>query len=109
MIRHEVISAIPNNMLLVNYLKALAYIKRGYVNAINEDFLAGLYGKLVGMDELVDFYRVSEDRNPENRVLIDRVYTCAPTKLINSWTGSGPPGGGTSGNSPAGPTGPPGR
>ena len=86
-IRHEVISAIPNNMLLVNYLKALAYIKRGYVNAIDEDFLAGLYGKLVGMDELVDFYRVSEDRNPENRVLIDRVYTCAPTKLIDPMMG----------------------
>ena len=86
-IRHEVISAIPNNMLLVNYLKALAYIKRGYVNTIDEDFLAGLYGKLVGTDELVDFYRVSEDKNPENRVLIDRVYTCAPTKLIDSMMG----------------------
>ena len=81
-IRHEVISAIPNNMLLVNYLKALSYIKRSYVNPIDEDFLAGLYGKLVGMDELVDFYRVSEDRNPENRVLIDRVYTSAPVNLI---------------------------
>ena len=81
-IRHEVISAIPNNMLLVNYLKALNYIKRSYVNPIDENFLAGLYGKLVGMDELVDFYRVSEDRNPENRVLIDRVYTSAPVNLI---------------------------
>ena len=81
-IRHEVISAIPNNMLLVNYLKALSYIKRSYVNPIDEDFLAGLYAKLVGMEELVDFYRVSEDRNPENRVLIDRVYTSAPVNLI---------------------------
>ena len=81
-IRHEVISAIPNNMLLVNYLKALNYIKRAHVNPIDEEFLAGLYGKLVGMDELVDFYRVSEDRNPENRVLIDRVYTSAPVNLI---------------------------
>ena len=81
-IRHEVISAIPNNMLLINYLKALSYIKRSYVNPIDENFLAGLYAKLVGMEELVDFYRVSEDRNPENRVLIDRVYTSAPVNLI---------------------------
>lgn len=82
-IRHEVISAIPNNMLLVNYLKALNYIKRAHVNPIDEEFLAGLYGKLVGTDELTDFYRVSEDRNPENRVLIDRVYTSAPVNLID--------------------------
>ncbi len=86
-IRHEVISAIPNNMLLVNYLKALSYIKRSYVNPIDEDFLAGLYAKLVGMEELVDFYRVSEDRNPENRVLIDRVYTSAPVNLIEPMMG----------------------
>ena len=46
-LRREVVSAIPNNMLLVNYVKALAYIKRAYVNAINEDFLADLYAKLL--------------------------------------------------------------
>ena len=81
-LRNEVINALPNNMLLVNYLTALNYIKRAYVNPIDEDFLAGLYGKLMGTDELVSFYRVDEDRNPENRVLIDRVYTSAPVNLI---------------------------
>ena len=81
-LRNEVVSAIPNNMLLVNYLKALNYIKKAYVNPINENFLAALYGKLMGSDELTEFYRLSEDRNPENRVLIDRIYTSAPTKLI---------------------------
>ena len=81
-LRHEVVSAIPNNMLLVNYLKALNYIKRSYVNSINEDFLADLYAKLLGTEELTEFYRNNEDRNPENRVLIDRVYTSAPVNLI---------------------------
>ena len=83
-LRHEVVSAIPNNMLLVNYVKALTYIKRAYVNPINEDFLADLYAKLLGTEELTEFYRNSEDRNPENRVLIDRVYTSAPVNLIGS-------------------------
>ena len=82
-IRGEVISAIPHNMLLVNYLEALNYIKRSYVNAIDEDFLASLYAKVLGTDELTTFYRSYEDRNPENRVLIDRVYTSAPTNLID--------------------------
>ena len=81
-LRREVVSAIPNNMLLVNYVKALAYIKRAYVNPINEDFLADLYAKLLGTEELTEFYRNNEDRNPENRVLIDRVYTSAPVNAI---------------------------
>ena len=82
-LRREVVSAIPNNMLLVNYVKALAYIKRAYVNPINEDFLADLYAKLLGTEELTEFYRNSEDRNPENRVLIDRIYTSAPVNAIS--------------------------
>ena len=82
-LRHEVVSAIPNNMLLVNYLKALNYIKRGYVNQIDETFLAELYGKLLGTEELVEFYRNSEDKNPENRILINRVYTSAPYNIID--------------------------
>ena len=81
-LRREVVSAIPNNMLLVNYVKSLAYIKRAYVNPINEDFLADLYAKLLGTEELTEFYRNSEDRNPENRVLIDRIYTSAPVNAI---------------------------
>ena len=87
-LRHEVVSAIPQNMLLVNYLKALSYIKRSYVNPINEDFLAELYAKLLGQEELTEFYRASEDRNPENRVLIDRVYTSAPVGLIDTMMGN---------------------
>ena len=82
-LRKEVISAIPSNMLLVNYMNALNYIKKSYVNAIDEDFLANLYAKLLGTDELTEFYRSSEDRNPENRILIDRVYTSAPVLLID--------------------------
>ena len=87
-LRHEVVSAIPQNMLLVNYLKALSFIKRSYVNPINEDFLAELYAKLLGTEELTQFYRASEDRNPENRVLIDRVYTSAPVNSIDSMMGN---------------------
>lgn len=80
--RDEVVSAIPSNMLLVNYQNALNYIKRAYVNTIDEDFLAELYAKLLGTEELTTFYRTSEDRNPENRVLIDRIYTSAPVNII---------------------------
>ena len=36
-LRNEVVSAIPSNMLLVNYLNALNYIKKAYVNPIDEE------------------------------------------------------------------------
>ena len=87
-LRNEVVSAIPNNMLLVNYLNALNYIKKAHVNAIDEDFLAALYAKLLGTEELTEFYRSNDDRNPENRVLIDRIYTSAPYNLIDSMMNS---------------------
>ena len=87
-LRDEVVSAIPNNMLLVNYKNALNYIKRAYVNPINEDFLADIYSKLLGTDELTEFYRTAEDRNPENRILIDRIYTSAPVNLIGTMMNS---------------------
>ena len=87
-LRNEVVSALPNNMLLVNYLNALNYIKKAYVNAIDEDFLASLYAKLLGTEELTEFYRSSDDHNPENRVLIDRIYTSAPWNIIDSMMNS---------------------
>ena len=83
-LRNEVVSAIPSNLLLVNYMNALNYIKKSYVNAIDEDFLASVYSKLLGTEELTEFYRTDDDRNPENRVLIDRVYTSAPYNVIDS-------------------------
>ncbi|HHT67078.1 MAG TPA: hypothetical protein GX010_02500 [Erysipelotrichaceae bacterium] len=83
-IREELINTIPANMVLVNHLEALNYIKRSYVNNINEDFLAELYAKLLGTEELTSFYRIFEDKNPEHRVLIDRIYTSAPVNLIES-------------------------
>lgn len=72
----------PSVRVLVNYLNALNFVKRSYVNPINDDFLAELYSILTGTEELTSFYRSTEDTNRENRVLIDRIYTCAPVALI---------------------------
>ena len=72
----------PSVILLPRYLNALNFIKKSYVNAIDVDFLAELYSCLLGTHELTSFYRNTEDTNRENRVLIDRLYTCAPVSLI---------------------------
>ncbi|MGM9873760.1 MAG: hypothetical protein ACI31G_02415 [Bacilli bacterium] len=68
---------------VVRYLSCLEYIESKFVNPINEDFLADLYSLMTGNAELVSFYREKDDTNPSNNVLIDRIYSCAPTKLIS--------------------------
>ena len=68
--------------VLANYYNALHYVERMYVNPINEDFLAEIYSKITDTVELVSFYRTTEDRSKDNRVLIDRIYTAAPVGAI---------------------------
>ncbi|HNX16066.1 MAG TPA: hypothetical protein PKO28_01635 [Bacilli bacterium] len=70
--------------ILLHYLNALTLIKSKFSSPIDIDFLAELYAKLIGNPELTSFYRTTDDKNPENRVIIDRVYTCAPVNLIES-------------------------
>ncbi len=68
--------------ILRRYLNALRFIKQNYEHEITVDFLADLYSAFTENPELTSFYRMSEDRNPNNRVLIDRIYTSAPAVLI---------------------------
>lgn len=82
MIRGDLRTVSSSHQILKNYLNALNYIENNYINPTNEDFLANLYSKVLGNDELTSFYRTLEDKAPENRVIIDRVYTAAPVKLI---------------------------
>ena len=82
MIRGDLRSVSSSHQIIKHYLDALVYIENNYFNNISEDFLGNLYSKLLGTDELVTFYRTLEDKAPENRVIIDRIYTAAPVKLI---------------------------
>lgn len=82
LVRNDVQQLDKSVQPVANYLKALRFVKEAHVNAIDEDYLANLYAKLLGTEELTSFYRNSEDLNRENRVLIDRVYTCAPVANI---------------------------
>ncbi len=77
-----------SSKIISQYVDCLRYIKDRHVNPIDMDFLAELYSLLIGVKELTSFYRSKEDNNPENRVLIDRIYTCAPTNLIESMMNS---------------------
>lgn len=82
LVRNDVQQIDPSVKPVKNYLEALRFVKNAHVNAIDEDYLAKLYCILLDNNELTSFYRVNEDKNRDNRVLIDRVYTCAPVSLI---------------------------
>ena len=69
---------------LRRYLSALRFLKKNYSKDIDIDFLADLYSAFTENPNLTSFYRESEDKSPNNRVLIDRIYTSAPVYLIDS-------------------------
>jgi len=71
-----------DDKVITHYLNALNYIDAKSYNAVDEDFLAGIYSKVTGKEELTSFYREDNYNSPENRVLIDRVYTSAPHQFI---------------------------
>ena len=70
------------NKDLKNYLEALRYIKRRYVNNVDMDFLSFLYSAVTGNSELTYFYRES-DSDDINASIISRVYSSAPHQLID--------------------------
>ena len=82
LIHGDIKEVASSTKIILRYLDALNYINRSYVNAIDDNFLGELYSRLLGTNELTTFYRNTEDTNRENRVLIDRIYTCAPSSLI---------------------------
>lgn len=82
LIHGEIREISKENRILMNYLSALQYVKQAHLNPIDIDFLASIYSRVTGIEEITTFYRQQEDKDRGNRVIIDRIYTCAPTTLI---------------------------
>ena len=73
-----------SHKILVNYLEALRFAQENSKREIDENFLGDIYAKVNGYEEFNQFYREVEDNHAGNRVIIDRIYTCAPVALIPS-------------------------
>ena len=73
-----------NDVALANYLRATKYVESRYANIINDDFLADLYSKVTGIDELTSFYRVREMEDSGANVMVSRVYKSAPSHMIET-------------------------
>lgn len=69
---------------VVNYLSALRYTEERYVNNIDIDFLAELYSRVTGIQELTYFYRENNIDTIGSTALISRIYDAAPYQEIES-------------------------
>ena len=67
---------------LPNYVELLVYAYSSYNNVNGEDYLAELFSKLTKITEITHFYRTDDSVTKEKTALIDRIYKCAPSKLI---------------------------
>lgn len=67
---------------LSNYLNALRFIENKHKNPLDDNYLAGLYSKVTGIDELTYFYRTSDEEDINVSAVIGRVYKSAPHNLI---------------------------
>lgn len=66
---------------LVNYYELLNYLGETYHSHVNEDFLAYVYARLKGEEELSSFYR-NEPFKEIKQFLIGQEYEFAPVNLI---------------------------
>ena len=84
LLNDELKEVAASHQVLVNYLNTLRYASRRYRAEIDDNYLADLFQKFNNVDEITVYYRNQEDTNRENRVIIDRIYTCAPVHLIDN-------------------------
>jgi len=73
--------------ILPRYNAALNYVKTKFMNNINFDYIRDLYNTLLNEDTSY-IYRMHEEKDPNNRVLIDRIYNAAPYQLIEGMMNS---------------------
>ena len=84
LINGELKEVAASHQVLINYLNTYRFASKKYKDEIDDNYLASLYQKFFNVEEITLYYRNREDTNRENRVIIDRIYTCAPVNLIDT-------------------------
>ena len=81
-VTNTIFNRIATSNNLSNYVELLAYAYSSYNSVNGEDYLAELFSKLTKITEITHFYRTDDSVTKEKTALIDRIYKCAPSKLI---------------------------
>lgn len=83
--KEMMINRIGRSTNSLDYADLLRYASKSY-NALDtgEDYLADLFSKLNHITEITHFYRTDDSVTKEKTALVDRIYKCAPSALIDS-------------------------
>lgn len=78
----SIFKKIDRYQLSTNYKEMIQFVYSSYKNADGEDYLADLYSTITHITEITSFYRTDDSVTKENTALVDRIYKCAPSSLI---------------------------
>ncbi len=79
--KNQIMSIDQDGQMLSRYIEALKFIQANYLKPINSEFMLSLH-RIISYSDVG--YRSRNDTNPENRVLIDRIYTSAPMSVLGT-------------------------
>lgn len=75
------------HMRLARFYATLKLVKKSYLEAIDEDYLAKLYSSLSGNDELTYLYRYFDPKTSSSNVLVNKIYDYMPARLLEKSMG----------------------
>ena len=64
------------------YIDLLEYAWEKYNDVHDEDYLVSLFSNITSITEITHYYRTDDSVTKENTALVDRIYKCAPSVLI---------------------------
>ena len=67
-----------------SYVDLLSYAYSSFNESKTEDYIVDLYSAITHITEITSFYRTDDSVTKEKTALIDRIYKCAPSKLIET-------------------------
>lgn len=74
--------------ILARYSRCIDLLENRHYQTFDEDLFAELYTLLSDNYELISLYRTANDSDPKNKVVIDRIYTSAPSHLLSGMMNS---------------------
>lgn len=64
------------------YIDLLGYIESKYNDVKGDDYLPDLFSRITNITEITHYYRTDDSVTKEKTALVDRIYKCAPSVLI---------------------------
>lgn len=81
-VKKAIFSKISSLDVSPNYSETLSYIYENFNKCNGEDYIAEIFSAITHITEITTFYRTDDKVTKEKTALVDRIYKCAPSTLI---------------------------